>query len=275
MEPVRSKVKKILIVLMMIALILTGIVAIKQSIDEELKSSSNSELLRSMNYEQFVDGDESVEGTDNVKFSAFFLRDLNGDGYAEQLKGTCKELGKQDTLYMEIIVQTEGYLKDAKISIDNKNFYFQTALPKDNELKRNYIGTNIKTIEFEDLSNGTQKLLIGTIKSGDYTYESTKTAAIGYNTNKYSVNDNKIILTGTYVDDSNNTKEIRKEIDLTVDWYGEVVASIPQYKLNSNYDFRNQDKIIKTSEKLMTQAEKIYEKINKEREELNKCEKEA
>ena len=248
MEPVRSKVKKILIVLMMIALILTGIVAIKQSIDEELKSSSNSELLRSMNYEQFVDGDESVEGTDNVKFSAFFLRDLNGDGYAEQLKGTCKELGKQDTLYMEIIVQTEGYLKDAKISIDNKNFYFQTALPKDNELKRNYIGTNIKTIEFEDLSNGTQKLLIGTIKSGDYTYESTKTAAIGYNTNKYSVNDNKIILTGTYVDDSNNTKEIRKEIDLTVDWYGEVVASIPQYKLNSNYDFRNQDKIIKQGE---------------------------
>ena len=45
------------------------------------------ELARAMTYEEFQEGDENIEGTDNVKFSAFFLRDLDGDGYAESIKG--------------------------------------------------------------------------------------------------------------------------------------------------------------------------------------------
>ena len=93
-----------------------------------------------MNYEEFTDKDEEVEGTENVKFSAFFLRDINQDGYAEKIKGTCKEIGQEDTLYMEINVETAGMLKNAKIEIQGNNFYLQTALPKDNELKDNYIG---------------------------------------------------------------------------------------------------------------------------------------
>ena len=104
------------------------------------------------------EGEEAVEGTPNVKFDAFFLRDLDGDGYAESIRGTSKQIGSEDTLYMELNVQTAGYLKDAKIEIDGKNFYLQTALPKDDELKDNYIGNNIKIIEFNDIANGTQKL---------------------------------------------------------------------------------------------------------------------
>ena len=97
-------------------------------------SSMSSENQRAMSYAQFVDGDDKVyiegtEGTDseqtvdNVKFSAFFLRDLDGDGYAEKLKGTCKEIGKEDTLYMEVNVQTAGYLKNGKIEINGNNYY--------------------------------------------------------------------------------------------------------------------------------------------------------
>ena len=179
-----------------------------------------------MTYGQYQDGDEAVDGTDNVKFNAFFLRDLNGDGYAEKLKGTCKEVGKEDTLYMEIIVQTAGKLKNGKIEINGQNFYFQTVLPKDNELKSSYIGSNIKTIEFEDLNNGTQKLLVGMIKSGDYLYDSTKYSAIGSNVNNYSRNDNKIVFTGTYVPDDGEPVEITKEVPLTVDWYGTTTAKI-------------------------------------------------
>ena len=36
-------------------------------------------------------------------------------------------------------MQTEGYLKDAKIQINGNNFYLQTSLPKDNELKARLI----------------------------------------------------------------------------------------------------------------------------------------
>ena len=57
----------------------------------EIKNSTRNlnldpELARAMTYDQFEDGDENIEGTDNVKFSAFYLRDLDGDGYAEKIK---------------------------------------------------------------------------------------------------------------------------------------------------------------------------------------------
>ena len=178
------------------------------------------ELARAMTYEEFQEGDENIEGTDNVKFSAFFLRDLDGDGYAEKIKGTCREIGKQDTIYMEVNVLTEGRLKNGKIQINGQNFYMQTALPKDDELKENYIGNNIKTIELNELTNGTQKLLTGVVRSGDYSIEHGLANAIGNNINNYSRNDNKIIFTGTYVGENGEETEIRKEMPLTVDWYG-------------------------------------------------------
>ena len=194
-------------------------------VNKTKKIITDPELARAMTYEQFEDGDEDIEGTDNVKFSAFFLRDLDGDGYAEKIKGTCKELGKEDTLYMELNVLTAGKFINGKIEINGKNFYLQTALPKDAQLKNNYIGSNVKVIEFNDIANGTQKMLIGIVRSGDYNYSSSKTSAIGNNINNYSRNDNKIILTGTYVDEDENEIAIRKEIPLTMDWYGTASAS--------------------------------------------------
>ena len=134
------------------------------------------ELARAMTYEEFQEGDENIEGTDNVKFSAFFLRDLDGDGYAEKIKGTCRELGKQDTMYMEINVLTEGQLKNGKIQINGQNFYLQTALPKDDELKENYIGNNIRTIELNDIQNGTQKMITGVVRS--YTTSSSNPSQV-------------------------------------------------------------------------------------------------
>ena len=220
-----------------LAIILVIVVAvIMASIEKANLVKANPELGRAMNYEEFTDKDEEVEGTENVKFSAFFLRDINQDGYAEKLKGTCKEIGKEDTLYMEINVETAGMLKNAKIEIQGNNFYLQTALPKDNELKDNYIGNNIKTIEFNDLTNGTQKLLTGIVRSGDYSYTSSKAAAIGNNINNLSRQDNKVILTGTYVNEENQEIEIRKEVNLETDWYGETRASINTTSQNKNIE---------------------------------------
>ena len=240
---VKNKVSLIAIILAIITVIIVAVFI--QTKKEYNSNQISKENLRAKNYAEFVDGDEVVykdgtQGTenaeviDNVKFSSFFLRDIDGDGYAEKLKGTCKEIGKEDTLYMEIIVQTAGYLKNGKIEIDGKNFYMQTALPKDNELKANYIGNNIKTIEFENLNNGTQKLLTGIVRSGDYTYGSQKTAAIGNNINNYSRQDNKIVLTGIYVDENGTETRISKEIDLETDWYGETKAAIYSGKGFSN-----------------------------------------
>ena len=98
--------KKSLLIAGGIAIALVAIVvaiAIVSSKGEDTKKksfTSDSELARAMTYDQFSDEDSSVEGTDYVKFGAFFLRDINNDGYAEKIKGTCKQVGKEDTLYM-------------------------------------------------------------------------------------------------------------------------------------------------------------------------------
>ena len=230
-----AKVKLILaggVIAIILAIVITAIMAnIKTNLVK-----ANPELGRAMNYEEFTEEDEEVEGTENIKFSAFFLRDINQDGYAEKIKGTCKEIGEEDTLYMEINVETAGMLKNAKIDIQGNNFYLQTALPKDNELKDNYIGNNIKTIEFNDLNNGTQKLLTGIVRSGDYSYTSSKADAIGNNINNLSRQDNKVILTGTYVNEENEEQEIRKEVNLETDWYGETRATISTTNQSKNLE---------------------------------------
>ena len=188
-------------------------------------NSLSPEIARSMEYEQVEDGDEDLEETNNIKFDAFFLRDLNGDGYAESIRGTCNEIGEEATLYMELNVRTEGYLKDAKITINSDNFYLQTNLPKDEELAENYVGNNIKEIKLNQLNNGTQKLITGVVRSGDYTYDYSKANAIGSNINNYS-KVNSVTLTGTYVTGIGEEIPVEKTVNFNVDWHGTTKASI-------------------------------------------------
>ena len=208
--------------LIILAGLITGIVIFNLN---RIKSGINPEIARSMTYEEVKEGDEIVEEAPNVKFDAFFLRDLDGDGYAESIRGTCKEIGKEDTLYMELNVETAGYLKNGKITINGENFYLQTSLPKDDELKDNYIGNNIKTIEFNDIANGTQKMITGIVRSGNYSYTSSKADAIGKNINNYS-KVNSVILTGTYVAENGTETPITKTVEFNVDWHGTTKASI-------------------------------------------------
>ena len=214
--------KKIIIgIVLILEMLLVAILGIANfNLKKEKQALLTKEERQAMQYDEVTNDNAKIDGTDFVQFSAFFLRDLDRDGYAEKYNGTCKEIGTQETLYMELNVLTKGYLKDAKIQIDGKNFYLQTAIPKDAQIKRSIIGNNIKEIELNDLSNGTQKLMTGFVKSGYYDLYSNKYAAIVNNINNYSRNDNKIVLTGTYVAEDETETEIRKEIDLTVDWHG-------------------------------------------------------
>ena len=221
--------KKIITIGIAIIAIITTIVAIMLNQTEtktkKKKITADSELARAMTYDQFNDGDDSIDGTNNVKFSAFFLRDINNDGYAEKIKGTCKEIGKEDTLYMELNVLTDGYLENGVITVNSDNFYLQTAIPKDGEVKDNVISNNTKQIALNQINNGTQKLLTGIVRSGDYSYDSQKYAAIGNSPSNYS-KVNSITLTGTYVGSDGTRTEISKTVELNVDWYGETRAEI-------------------------------------------------
>ena len=228
----RNKKRTLITVGATLAVIVLAIILIFQSVNKTKISIMTPELAKAMTYDQVEEGDEVLDETVNVQFDAFFLRDINNDGYAEGIRGTSKQIGEEDTLYMELNVRTAGYLKDAKIEINGKNFYLQTALPKDNELKNNYIGNNIKLIEFNDIANGTQKMLTGIVRSGDYTYSSRKTSAIGNNINNYG-QVNSVTLTGTYVTEAGEEIPITKTVEFNVDWYGTVEAQMPSYVAGS------------------------------------------
>ena len=226
-----TRIKRILIGGAVIIALILAVVMV--NVRKARIAKANPELARAMTYDEVQDGDELVDGTDgNVKFDAFFLRDLDRDGYAESIRGTSKEIGKEDTLYMEINVDTAGYIKNGKVTINDGNFYFQTSLPKDDELKDNYVGNNTRAIEFNDLNNGTQKMLRGIVRSGDYSRASTKAAATGNNINNYS-KVNSVTFTGTYVNGDKEI-EISKTVNFNIDWYGTTKASI--YSTSQTYD---------------------------------------
>ena len=230
--------RKIVLIAIGIAIALLAIIAVIAVIankGEGTKKNTftpDSELARAMTYGEFTDADADVSGTNYVKFSAFFLRDINNDGYAEKIKGTCKQIGKEDTLYMELNVLTNGYLENGVITINGNNFYLQTAIPKDNEIKDNVISNNTKQIPLNQITNGTQKLLTGIVRSGDYSYDSQKFAAIGLDTTKMS-GVNSIVLTGTHVAADGTRTAINKTIELNMDWYGNAKAEIPSYFLSN------------------------------------------
>ena len=95
----REKItKKKLLIASAIALVAIIIaIAIVSSKGEGTKKKNftpDSELARAMTYDQFSDEDSNVDGTDYVKFGAFFLRDINNDGYAEKIKGSVPALPK-------------------------------------------------------------------------------------------------------------------------------------------------------------------------------------
>ena len=218
-------------VLAIITMVMTAIYhAQKVQIRENL-IATNPELARAMTYGEVTEEDEKTQ-SENVRFSVYFARDLNGDGYADRVKGTCKEVEGEDTLYMSLNVLGDGYLKDAKIEIEADNIYFKTALVDDDVISGNYISENTTAINLKQINAGTQKLIFGQVRTGDYRYASTKRDAIGKDTNKYS-GINKIKLTGTHVANDGTETQIEKEIEVPVDWYGTTKAEIP-YTYGSN-----------------------------------------
>lgn len=225
----KSKLIKIAIILVIIVSAIIGIYAIinRKNIT---KTEMTSELQRTQAYEDVKDGDNAITDTDGntlnaVKFDAFFLKDKNGDGIAESIRGTCNEVANQANLYMELSVLEEGHLTNGKITINADNFYFNTSIVKDNEVKGNYISSNTKEIDLNDIGNGTQKLLIGSVRSGDYSNSYNKASAIGNDTSKYS-KENSVTFSGTFVDSDGNEKAFSKTVPFMVDWYGTVNAQI-------------------------------------------------
>ena len=237
---INIRLTDVIIVLAIIALITALIIGIRSKITKTESFEITPEIARSKEYDVVRTGEENTD-SEYVKFDAFFLKDLNGDGNADSIRGTCNEIGKEDTLYMDLKVLNNGYFKDGKITINSNNFYLSTAIVKDDVISSNYVSKNTKTIKLNQMSNGSQKLLVGMVRSGDYTNPYDKTQAIGKDTNRYS-QINSITLTGTHVDDDNHETKINKTINFNVDWYGTTIAAISETYVKN--EVNNMDELL-------------------------------
>ncbi len=204
-----------------IAIILIVILLFSMTFNRAIKINNvnNPELARAMEYPKVSAGEDGNTGSDYVKFDAFFLRDLDEDGYADKIRGTCEEITQTDTLYINLNVLTNGTLEDGEITIQGQNINFKTAIVEDDVIEGNYIAENTTSIKLKNVEKGTQKLIYGTIKA----------PSLGTDTNKYSSSENKIILTGTHRDENGQTTDIHKEVNFTVDWYASVGCIINDY----------------------------------------------
>ena len=259
--------KNVMAIPMMIILLFIAICIILAS-NHELNMSSIipqlvSEQPFNMEYDEVKDGEENTS-SEYVKFDAFFLKDRNGDGIADGVRGTCNAVGGEDTLYINLQVLTEGYLKDGKITIGTpisgktahqKNFYLKTDIPKDTEIKVDYISDNTQIIELNQINNGTQKLITGKVRAGKYELDgsllyATSKEAIGTNEENYS-RVNTITLEGIHVqelaDGTIQETKIKKSVDIQVDWYGEM-------KIDFYFDMLSQD----------NRSDTIYDETKKE-----------
>lgn len=223
----KKKLKKKLLFLILISSILTCIILFTYRTKYSWQIST--EALKVMDYIDVSEKDKIVKDehgkNTGVEFDAFFLNDKDGDGIADGIRGTCKRIGEKENIYIELAVQEEGYIKDSVITINANNFYFNTTLVKDNEIAKNYISSNTKEIELNRINNGTQKLIIASICSGDYSSSTTKTSAIGNDISNYS-KDSTITFSGVFVNDKGEESRFEKIVPLTVDWYGDVNCDI-------------------------------------------------
>ena len=225
-KKVISYVTRSFVAVILIAFLLINVMMLSQNNNSSIQvGAADPELEVARTYGEVEDKDEETQ-SEYVRFVAYFARDLDGDGYAEKVKGTCKEVEGEDTLYMSLNVLGNGYLKNGRIEIEEDNMYFQTTLVDDETIKGNYISENTTTINLKDIQAGTQKLIFGQVRSGDYRYTSSKKDVIGNDSTKYS-GINKIKLTGIHVADDGTETKIEKEIELPVDWYGTTNTEIP------------------------------------------------
>ncbi len=211
---------------MLISSAIFGFVKLKEVQSRDV--AYNAEQLRTLEYKTLTGDEEYADANHYVKFAPFFAEDYKDDEYSEKRLGACNEIGKTETMYIQVGVEQEGHLENGVITINSKNFMYRTQMLKNSILKNNCVSGNLKRVELNKMTPGNTILIMGDIyanitSEGDYSRE------------------NEITLTGTWVPDdtSKESVEINKTINLTVDWYGTADASIyaPYTSINLT-DFR-------------------------------------
>ncbi|MBR3523456.1 MAG: MucBP domain-containing protein [Bacilli bacterium] len=189
-----------------------------------VKKGTNSLTERQrklVNYDQYQDGDELVDGTDYVTFDAYFYENINGT--PTKIRGEYLNINQNAELWLDLHVFGDVELKNAKLTLVNGNVKTSGYLYKSSIIPNN---TNVP--------NGGNITLNSSIKGATLNNKITVAAKLTNDLNSLSNSTNKVVLTGTVVKPNGEEVEITKEVAYTVDWYlDDLTASIGAFQKDS------------------------------------------
>ena len=84
LKSIKIRTISVLAIAVLIIVIASSFIFKEENVTKKQEVNS-SELARAMTYDRVEEGDESTN-SEYVNFDAFFLRDLDGDGYAEGVR---------------------------------------------------------------------------------------------------------------------------------------------------------------------------------------------
>lgn len=223
-----NKLKKVILAILSIVAILgIATTASKIANNQKAKIMPASTHVTGQ-YDLVQPGDENLPETPNVQFDAYFLNDSvkTRGALLGPINGPDLTSVPTKELYMEIKVLSEGYLKNGRIEFVTTNSRFVANLVPDNIINGQYIG-NVDSIALKKIDNGTIRVVRGevhpNVENKDYLYRT----------------DNKVKLTGIYVDNQGRETPISKTVNYAVEnLYGDLEL-INLYQYANSFDESN------------------------------------
>lgn len=225
-----NKLKKVILAILSIVAILgIATTATKIANNQKAKIMPASTHVTGQ-YDLVQPGDENLPETPNVQFDAYFLNDsVKTRGVLlGPIKGPVLTSIPTKELYMEIKVLSEGYLKNGRIEFATTNSKFVANLVPDNIINGQYIG-NVNSISLKKIDNGTIRVVRGevhpNVENKDYLYRT----------------DNRVKLTGIYVDNQGRETPISKTVNYEIETtYGKITSKYTKRSLErENTSSRN------------------------------------
>lgn len=226
-----NKVKKVILaILSVVAILGIATTATKIANNQKAKVMPASTHVTGQ-YDLVQPGDENLPETPNVQFDAYFLNDSvkTRGALLGPIKGPHIVTIPQKSLYIELRVIGEGYLKDGSIKLSKTNSVTDATLITDEVITGAYIG-NFDTINLKNVSNGITKVIRlevqPNIKNKDDFYR----------------NDNKITLTGTYVNNNGEEIKIKKDVNYAIETIYEGLNASSQMSNDLRIEYTNNER---------------------------------
>ena len=174
---------------------------------------SSSTQLKKFSTPKFIDAYTQVSNGENATATPYVTFDACFEQSGVKYRGIHAELNNTVNLAINLNVQTNGTLKNGKITFDDdRNYTLINNINTDDYIK----SVTSSSITFSDIPLGVNKTINATLKQTPCNINN-----FDYELNNLSKT-NKLTFTGTHVASDGTETKISKDVYFHIDWYGDI-----------------------------------------------------